>query len=76
MFFISFFSRFSRFFRFARVFFSPHYVGALIYGYFHVHVHTVQYPLSVLVLVHTAKMAESPSLRNFEPVFNVLEHLF
>ena len=37
---------------------------------------TVQYPLSVIVLVPTGKMAESPSLSNFEPVFNVLEHLF
>ena len=40
------------------------------------YISTVQYPLSVLVLVHAAKMAESPSLRNFDPVFNVLEHLF
>ena len=37
---------------------------------------TVWYPLSVLVLVSTGKMAESPSLRNFEPVVNALERLF
>ena len=37
---------------------------------------TVQYPLSVIVLVPTGKMAEGPSLRNFEPVFDILEHLF
>ena len=31
---------------------------------------------TVAVLVPTGKMAESPSLRNFEPVFNILERLF
>ena len=35
-----------------------------------------QYPLFVPVLVPTGKMAENPSLSNFEPVFDVLEHLF
>ena len=48
----------------------------IISGEHDVSIRTVQYPLSVIVLVTTGKMAENPSLSNFEPDFNVLEHLF